>query len=73
MPIYEYGCQKCGKEFEELVLDGQPPICPYCGSNETEKLISISARLGRSDAEAGASAGGRCAGCTGGSCSGCRC
>ncbi|WP_417292104.1 FmdB family zinc ribbon protein, partial [Desulfovibrio porci] len=25
MPIYEYSCEKCGHEFEELVFDDVAP------------------------------------------------
>ena len=33
MPIYEYGCKKCGHKFEELVMAGSGPAkCPKCGS-----------------------------------------
>ena len=40
MPIYEYSCEKCGHEFEELVFDDAAPVCPHCGSRETHKLMS---------------------------------
>ena len=41
MPIFEYACKKCGKEFEALVLKTTPaPSCPKCKSSELEKLIS---------------------------------
>ena len=41
MPIFEYACKKCGKEFEALVLKTTPaPSCPKCKSTELEKLIS---------------------------------
>ena len=75
MPIYEYSCQKCGRDFEELVFDETPPTCPYCGSNDTQKLMSCCARR-RNGAEGGdyaASPGGGsgCAGCSGGNCASC--
>ena len=28
MPIFEYVCNSCDKEFEEVVLDGSDPACP---------------------------------------------
>ena len=28
MPIFEYVCNSCEKEFEELVVDGNTPPCP---------------------------------------------
>ena len=41
MPIFEYACKQCGKEFEALVLPTiAAPSCPACQSTELEKLIS---------------------------------
>lgn len=43
MPIYEYKCKDCGKEYEELVpVDSkeQPP-CPACHSTKVEKKMSV--------------------------------
>ena len=41
MPIFEYACKACGKEFETLVRAQDPaPACPACKSAELEKLIS---------------------------------
>ncbi len=41
MPIFEYQCKGCGKEFEALVLPTtDAPACPACKSTELEKLIS---------------------------------
>jgi putative FmdB family regulatory protein len=41
MPIFEYACKSCGKEFEALVLPTTAaPACPACNSAELEKLIS---------------------------------
>ena len=75
MPIYEYGCEKCGRDFEELVFGDETPSCPYCGSAETHKLMSRCARC-RSDSGASfdmapPSSGGGCAGCSGGNCASC--
>ncbi len=43
MPIYEYVCSKCQKEFEELVFShDEVPPCPECGSKEVTKLMSAS-------------------------------
>ncbi len=41
MPIYEYKCQKCGYEFEELVFEEREIKCPNCGSKFLKKLISL--------------------------------
>ena len=44
MPMFEYSCKSCGKEFETLVRAGSPaPSCPACQSTELEKLISTPA------------------------------
>jgi putative FmdB family regulatory protein len=41
MPIFEYSCKGCGKEFEALVRSNSPaPACPACKSADLEKLIS---------------------------------
>lgn len=44
MPIFEYACKTCGKEFETLVRPGSDaPACPSCKGSELEKLLSIPA------------------------------
>ena len=41
MPIHEYLCTSCKKEFEKLVkMDDLNPPCPSCGKN-TDKLFSL--------------------------------
>ena len=43
MPIYEYRCKGCGKEFELIQKFSDKPVkeCIHCGG-AVEKLISIS-------------------------------
>jgi putative FmdB family regulatory protein len=41
MPIYEYACQECGREFETLVRGGQSPACPACHSTSLDKKLSV--------------------------------
>jgi putative FmdB family regulatory protein len=44
MPIYEYRCETCSKEFETLVLRKSEAVqCPACGSEKLSKLISAHA------------------------------
>ncbi len=45
MPIYEYQCQKCGKEMEALQKVSDAPLldCPECGAPELRKKISAAA------------------------------
>jgi putative FmdB family regulatory protein len=40
MPIYEYKCRGCGREFELLVLKGTIAACPACKSKKLEQLLS---------------------------------
>ena len=42
MPIYEFSCKDCDKEFESLVLKtGDPqPACPKCGGGNVVRLLS---------------------------------
>ena len=40
MPIYEYRCGGCGREFEQLVRTGDTPACPSCKGQTLERLLS---------------------------------
>lgn len=41
MPIYEYACQDCGREFETLVRSDTVPECPACHSQHLERQLSV--------------------------------
>jgi putative FmdB family regulatory protein len=43
MPIYEYKCRKCGKEFEAFqgIADPEVTSCRFC-SGSVRKLMSLS-------------------------------
>ncbi|MDE2612206.1 MAG: zinc ribbon domain-containing protein [Burkholderiales bacterium] len=41
MPIYEYACQDCGREFETLVRSDTVPECPACRSRQLERRLSV--------------------------------
>ena len=43
MPIYEYKCQKCGKQFEALqgITDPELKSCKFC-KGKVAKLVSLS-------------------------------
>ena len=41
MPIYEYHCETCGRDFECLVFGKEEPEgCPSCNSKKVNKLMS---------------------------------
>ncbi|MBZ0258485.1 zinc ribbon domain-containing protein [bacterium] len=41
MPIFEYRCEKCNHQFEELVFSRHDvPPCPSCGHEKVEKQLS---------------------------------
>lgn len=79
MPIYEYGCEECGHEFETLVRSSSDvPRCPSCASIDLAKRFSVPAAsktvgVGSALPMAGASPmGGGCGrpACGGGFCAG---
>ena len=42
MPLYDYTCAACHKEFEVLLRhDSAGVTCPACGSTETERRPSV--------------------------------
>ncbi|MBZ5607292.1 MAG: zinc ribbon domain-containing protein [Acidobacteriia bacterium] len=41
MPLYEFECLDCGQNFEALVRDATPPVCPECQSQNLEQLLSM--------------------------------
>ncbi|GAB6888682.1 hypothetical protein JCM13304A_21810 [Desulfothermus okinawensis JCM 13304] len=41
MILFEFVCDDCKKEFEELVISYDDKVkCPYCGSSNVKKLLS---------------------------------
>jgi putative FmdB family regulatory protein len=42
MPLYEYKCENCGRQFEKIQKFSDPPIdvCPHCGKGPVHKLLS---------------------------------
>ena len=49
MPMYEYHCEDCGQECEEIVSfadANQAQPCPTCAGRRTIKKISIAAVIG---------------------------
>ena len=57
MPIYEFKCKKCNHVFEEFVFssgsDSENIICPVCGENSIDKLMSAFSATGTSSMGSG--------------------
>jgi len=41
MPLFEYACRSCGRQFEYLTRADQTPSCPACAGTELEKKLSV--------------------------------
>jgi putative FmdB family regulatory protein len=72
MPIYEFHCEKCGKDSELLVRssDWKNSECPHCGSKKLAKKFSTFASAGGATpaGKPGSKAGGGGHSCGGGMC-----
>jgi putative FmdB family regulatory protein len=53
MPLYEYACQECGQQSEQLITGSGQPACPQCGSSHLNRLLSIVAAPNRATAYGG--------------------
>ena len=68
MPIYEYHCLVCNRDFETLVRSSAAEVqCTNCGSELLEKKFSlfgskVGERFGTSSGESGGGCG--CGSCT---------
>ncbi len=73
MPIFEYCCEDCCKEFEQLVFSSNPEVeCPIChGKNVTKLMSACSAKVGYKFTATSNSKGASCSGCSATSCSSC--
>ncbi|MBP7126884.1 zinc ribbon domain-containing protein [Myxococcota bacterium] len=71
MPLYEFRCHRCEREFEDLVPMGTTSAtCPGCGSADVERLASTAAfSVGGRMSTTGSSHG--CSGCTSSNCGSC--
>jgi putative FmdB family regulatory protein len=68
MPIYEYRCNECEREFEKYVQSAQAAVaCPGCQSARITRRLSVLGlrRAGSTFATGGMTGGG---GCCGGGC-----
>ncbi len=76
MPIYEYTCNGCDKNFETLVMGNSKPECPYCDSQDLSRLMSACGFISKSsgpgnETQVKSSASPGCGTCSSSSCSSC--
>lgn len=64
MPIFEYVCDDCGREFEAFVTGARAAACPACAGVNLAKRLSSPGMVGTSNGrrEAPFPASGRCGG-----------
>jgi putative FmdB family regulatory protein len=43
MPLFEFRCSACNRDFELLIRSGDRALCPQCGTERVEKLLSEAA------------------------------
>ena len=77
MPIYEFHCEKCKADFDQLfrTMDANPRArCPKCGGAKTQRKLSLfGMSVGKSRGEpARATSRSGCSSCARSSCAGCR-
>ena len=63
MPFYEYRCNECGEAFEKMLRFSeadQLPVCPKCGSPNTQKKLSKVVSFGASSSGSTSSSSSSC-------------
>ena len=68
MPIFEYKCADCGKNFEAIVIGSREPECPACKSKHLDQQLSTFAVKANSSAAPTMPCGAPAGGCSGGGC-----
>jgi putative FmdB family regulatory protein len=71
MPIFEYHCAKCDKDFEVLVLGNQKITCPRCNGKKVEKLLSAVSFKSEGEYSSSKGSTAACGTCTATSCKTC--
>ena len=46
MPLFEYECRGCGRQFEAFVTAERVPVCPACEGDDLTKLLSSPGMVG---------------------------
>jgi putative FmdB family regulatory protein len=74
MPIYEYHCETCEKDFEQLVFGKEEPdCCPACNGKNVCRLMSACGFVskGGGGQTVSSAAGSSCSECAATSCASC--
>lgn len=64
MPIYEYKCQACDRDFEHFaksIQSREPVLCPHCKSKKVQKQLSVFAA--HQNSGGGSAPAGPCGNC----------
>ncbi len=72
MPIYEFNCARCDKQFEELVFGSDTVTCPVCGGEVSRLMSACCFKSAAGDFKSAASSGSSCTSCAATSCAGCK-
>ncbi|HZU43017.1 MAG TPA: zinc ribbon domain-containing protein [Terriglobales bacterium] len=63
MPIFEYICKQCNRQFEALVYGSEKAECPSCHSKKLEPQLSVFAVATKSSAASPMPSAGPCGSC----------
>ena len=65
MPVFEYSCNSCGKNYDAFVISFSTPDeeleCNYCHEKNSKRLLSMKSSIASS--ESGLAAGGNAPAC----------
>jgi len=59
VPLYEYVCEQCSNQFEELIFGDATPSCPSCKATGVRRIMSV-VSVGRSTEQTRAEMPGPC-------------
>ncbi len=71
MPIFEYHCAKCDRDFEALVFGDQKVTCPKCNGKKVEKLLSAFSYKSGGEYSSSKGSAAACTSCSATSCKTC--
>jgi putative FmdB family regulatory protein len=63
MPLFEYICRDCQRQFEQFVTGDRQPACPACQGRSLEKQLSTFAVSTSSPRQNAAQSAGGCGTC----------